>query len=196
MPYTTLGRNLMLAAYAGTNPTAQTTHVGLFTSTSQSGITGVTSTDILTKTAHGLSNGDVAIPSALTGGSGLVSGDVYYVIGVTTNTFQLALTPGGAAVDLGTDVTAMTLTKLTEVTGGAPAYARKAIAWSAPAGGVLDDSTNGAVFDVPGGITVTHQGDFSALTAGQLNAVADIVDEAFAGQGTYTVTDAKRNLTS
>lgn len=74
------------------------------------GVTGVTSTDTLTKAAHPLANGKTVIFSALTGGSGLVLGQRYYVINATTNTFQLAAAVGGTtAVDLGSDITAATL---------------------------------------------------------------------------------------
>lgn len=44
-----------------------------------------------------------------------------------------------------------------EVTGGSPAYARKAITWNAASGGALDNNAN-PVFDVPSGTTVTYVG--------------------------------------
>lgn len=56
----------------------------------------------LTITNHGLSNGLQAIVRA-TGGilpAPLATSATYYIVGVTTNTLQLSLTPGGAAVDL------------------------------------------------------------------------------------------------
>lgn len=77
-----------------------------------------------------------------------------------------------------------------EVTGGSPAYARKAIAFNAASSGAMDDSTNGAVFDVPASTTVTHCGFWSASTAGTFLGYADITDETFAAQGTYTLSDA------
>lgn len=86
-------------------------------------------------------------------------------------------------------------TGASEVSGGSPAYARKAIAFNAPSGGTMDDSTNGAVFDVPAGTTVTHVGFWSAATAGTFLASADVTDETFAAQGTYTLTDADLTIT-
>lgn len=204
MPYTFAGRNLMLNALKGTNPATPITHCGLLTAGAAiTGVTGVTSTDTFTKTAHGLSNGDLVVLSEMTGGSGLVAGDVgnanglarsYYVIGVTANTFQLSNTSGGAAADLGTDISAVKVTKLTEVTGGSPAYARKAIAFNAAAEATMDDSTNGAVFDIPAGGVVDYVGFYSAITAGTILAFDKVTQETFSGQGTYTLNDADLDL--
>lgn len=80
-----------------------------------------------------------------------------------------------------------------ELTGGSPAYARKAIAWNAASGGSMDDSTNGAVFDVPAGSTVAWITGWN--TAGTVRYFKkQVTSESFAGQGTYTVTDADLDL--
>lgn len=81
-----------------------------------------------------------------------------------------------------------------EVTGGSPAYARKAVTWNAASGGALDNS-NTSVFDVPAGTTVRRVGFQSAVTAGTYYGDADVTDETFGAQGTYTVTDADITLT-
>jgi hypothetical protein len=81
-----------------------------------------------------------------------------------------------------------------EVTGGSPAYARKSVTWSAASGGNLDNS-NTSVFDVPAGTTIRRVGFFSASTAGTYYGDADITDETYGSQGTYTVTDADITLT-
>lgn len=84
-------------------------------------------------------------------------------------------------------------TAANEVTGGSPAYARKAIAWSAAASGSMDDSTNGAVFDVPASTTVSWISGWN--TAGTVRYFKkDVTDEVFGAQGTYTVTDADLDL--
>ncbi len=60
----------------------------------------------------------------------------------------------------------------TEVAGGSPAYARKAITWQA-AGAVTQgtkDITAAVTFDVPAGTTVRGIGLWSALTVGTLRA--------------------------
>lgn len=75
-----------------------------------------------------------------------------------------------------------------EISGGSPAYARKAITWNAASGGALDNNAN-PVFDVPAGTTVAWVGLWSASTAGTFYGSADVTDEAFAGQGTYTLSD-------
>jgi hypothetical protein len=80
-----------------------------------------------------------------------------------------------------------------EVTGGSPAYARKAITWGAAGSGTMD-SSNAPVFDVPADTTVTHVGFWSASSGGTLLAWHDAVDEVFGAQGTYTLSDADLDL--
>lgn len=80
-----------------------------------------------------------------------------------------------------------------EISGGSPAYARKAVNWNAAAAGSLDDST-APVFDVPAGTTVAFVGMWDALTVGNFLGYADVTDEAFAAQGTYTATDIDAHL--
>lgn len=75
-------------------------------------------------------------------------------------------------------------TGASEVTGGSPAYARKALAWTA---GTTGTGTSSATFDVPAGVTVTHTGIWNAATTPVYRDKADIVDQAFASQGTLTV---------
>ena len=77
----------------------------------------------------------------------------------------------------------------TEPSGGSPAYARKTISWAAASAGSAAASSS-PVFDIPAGFTVSSIGFWSALTAGTLYATADVTDEAYAGQGTYTLTSA------
>ena len=80
-----------------------------------------------------------------------------------------------------------------EIAGGAPAYIRKAITWNASAAGSLD-SSNTPELNVPAGTTVTYVGFWSAEAAGTFYGFADVTDEVYAGQGTYTVTDADLDL--
>jgi hypothetical protein len=81
-----------------------------------------------------------------------------------------------------------------EVTGGAPAYIRKSLTWSASSGGAMD-SSNTQAFDVPAATTIARVGFFSAETAGTFYGDAEITDETYGSQGTYTVTDADITLT-
>lgn len=76
-----------------------------------------------------------------------------------------------------------------EVTGGSPAYARKAVTWNAASAGDLDNNAN-PVFDVPAGVTVTHYGLWSALTGGTFYGGDPLsAEESYGNQGTYTLTD-------
>lgn len=89
--------------------------------------------------------------------------------------------------------TAYPATTGNEITGGSPAYARKAVTWGTATGGAISAS-NQPVFDVPAGTTVAAVGFFSAVTAGTLYGDFDVTDEAYANQGTYTVTSASIDL--
>lgn len=71
-----------------------------------------------------------------------------------------------------------------EVTGGAPAYARKAITWSAPSNGVV---TASVVFDIPAGTTLLFAAACSALTGANLLDKGAVTSQNFATQGTYTL---------
>jgi len=74
-----------------------------------------------------------------------------------------------------------------EVTGGSPAYARKAMSWGAPSASAI---VGVPVFDVPSGTTVTFFGVTvsSTLTTADLRDKVGVTSQAFASQGTYTVT--------
>lgn len=74
-----------------------------------------------------------------------------------------------------------------EVTGGSPAYARKAINWGAAANGVI---TGSCTFDVPSGTTLTFAAVCASGTAGtaDLKDRVSITSQGFSSQGTYTLT--------
>jgi hypothetical protein len=73
-------------------------------------------TDTITKVGHGLNNGDsVTIP--IPGTTDLQSVDPYYVINADADTFQLSISIGGAAVDIGgEDTTAPTVKCVSRLT--------------------------------------------------------------------------------
>lgn len=192
MPYTVAAKNAMLNELG-----SLATHIGLFTKTDITGVTGAASTDLLTKASHGLSNGMAVVLSLLGGseGTGLFNGVLYFVVGVSGNDFQLAHTSGGSAINFTTDITDCTVSKYVEISGGTPAYARAAIAWGAAALGVLDDSTNGADFDVPAGAVINATGTFSASTGGTLYGIDDVATEGpYGAQGTYENTNFTQDL--
>jgi len=74
----------------------------------------------------------------------------------------------------------------TELSGGAPAYARKASNWGT--------ATNSAVVatpvahDIPAGATAAGIGFYSASTAGTFIDGAAVTSQTFASQGTLAVT--------
>ena len=73
-----------------------------------------------------------------------------------------------------------------EVTGGSPAYARKAVTWNAAAAGQITLS-NQPLFDVPAG-TVAYAGLWSAVSGGTFKGKWQLTSEVFAGQGQYQLT--------
>lgn len=83
--------------------------------TTQTG-TAAQATDLITLTAHGLTNGDTIRFTSVGTATPLTTSDVYYVVSASANTFSVALTKGGAAVNITVDGTVIwkegvTLTK-------------------------------------------------------------------------------------
>lgn len=61
--------------------------------------------DVFTANGHGYVDGDQVRLATLTGGTGVSTGVIYYVVSATTNTFQVAATKGGAAINVTLDGT-------------------------------------------------------------------------------------------
>lgn len=74
-----------------------------------------------------------------------------------------------------------------ELTGGSPAYARKALGWGAAAASAV---SGGATFDVAAGSTVAYFGvcNTNVAAAATVRDSAAVTSQGFASQGTYTVT--------
>lgn len=81
----------------------------------------------------------------------------------------------------------------TELTGGSPAYARKAVTWTAPTGGLIRPNAD-LEFDVPASTTVGGWRGYSAVSAGTDYGGADLTQETFASQGTYTLLSASTSI--
>lgn len=139
-------RKLLALAAGGTPTTTGGTGSGI------TGVTGASSGNLFTKTAHGLTNGKLVILSALSGGSGLTAGIPYYVISATANTFQLALEVGGSAVALGSDVSGVTVTNPTATTTTYPVLAYGASGLPAVHLGVVRDD----LYEKVGGCTLSE----------------------------------------
>lgn len=114
-------------------------------------------TDTLTSNAHGLSNGQrVKLTTSGSLPGGVTTSGRYYVVGATTNTFQLSLTSGGAAIDL------------TSVGSGTHTWTRVFSNVSIDDLGVNDDT--------PFEVTVAlHRDEVNLLTAGEWNWEASVV---------------------
>lgn len=69
-------------------------------------VTGTASTDLINAVAHGLPDGTRVKFTSKTGGTGLTTGTTYYVRDTLADTFKLAATAGGAAINFTTDISA------------------------------------------------------------------------------------------
>ncbi len=105
-----------------------------------------------------------------------------YLTGVLATQGAAAITHIGLVDDGGT-----------ELTGGDPAYARKAVTWTTPTGGLIRPDAD-IQFDVPSGTTVGGWRGYSALTGGTNYGVESLTNEAFASQGTYTLLAASTSI--
>lgn len=75
-----------------------------------------------------------------------------------------------------------------EVSGGSPAYARKAWNWGTAASSAVTSSAT--VFDVPSGANIQYVGSTTSGTAGTADVMdtASVTPQSFSSQGTYSVT--------
>lgn len=99
---------------------------------------------------------------------------------------NLAIAYGSAAAYASLHTASPGSTGASEVSGGAPAYARKALTWSA--GTVDGTSTATVTFDVPAGITVAGAGVWADAIGGTYLDGGTVTSQAIALQGTYTLT--------
>jgi hypothetical protein len=76
-----------------------------------------------------------------------------------------------------------------EVTGGSPAYNRKANNWGTAAASVVT-TTSAPSFDVPAATTPTYYGACSSVTPGAATVgdATTVTNQTFASQGTYVIT--------
>lgn len=74
-----------------------------------------------------------------------------------------------------------------ELTGGSPAYARKAVSWNSPASGLVDNTAQ-IVHDVPAGSTVYAVGLWSAISGGNFHGWVPY-NGTIRGYGTVDSTD-------
>jgi hypothetical protein len=80
-----------------------------------------------------------------------------------------------------------------EVSGGSPAYARKAATWDSASSGAVALSS-AVTFDVPASTTVKYVGYWSASTEGTFYGSKAVTNEAFAAQGEYELTAGSISL--
>jgi hypothetical protein len=73
---------------------------------SYSSVTGVASTDVITVAGSAIPTGTPFYFQSIAGGAGLTTGTIYWAVGSSGSTLQASLTPGGAAVNFTTDITA------------------------------------------------------------------------------------------
>jgi len=83
---------------------------------SVAGNAAIAATDLITATAHGLVSGNRIKIKSLTGGAGLADEGVYFVVApVTANTFKVAATLNGAAIDITSDSSVFTAVQYNDI---------------------------------------------------------------------------------
>jgi hypothetical protein len=107
-------------------------------------------------------------------------------IQTATQKNNLATAYGAAATHAALYSTVPGASAGTELTGGSPAYARRALSWGSATNGVI--TATPAAFDVASGSTVAGAGVHTAITAGTYLDGGSVPSQAFASQGTYTLT--------
>ncbi len=93
----------------------------------------------------------------------------------------------GVALWLGLTSTAPGATTGTEISGGSPPYARVAATWGAPNASTGVTTGTPPAVNVPSGTTVVGVQYWNASTVGTYEDGATVTSQAFASQGTYTV---------
>lgn len=73
---------------------------------SYSSVTGVASTDVITVAGSAIPTGTPFYFQSIAGGAGLTTSTIYWAVNSSGSTLKASLTPGGAAVDFTTDITA------------------------------------------------------------------------------------------
>jgi len=113
--------------------------------------------DTFTFTAHGLSNGDQVILDTIVTTTGISPDTVYYVVNSAANTFKVAATKGGAAIDL---------------VGDGTANVTKSVAPTVDTLGALMQSVfdNGGLSESPTGTIVVNSSQKRAITTAYGNA--------------------------
>lgn len=87
-------------------------------------------TDTLLAENHGLTNGTRVVilhTGAFAIPGGLTEGSIYFVVGATTDTFQVSLTSGGAAINITTDSVALVATIIPETFGAQGVFATTSV---------------------------------------------------------------------
>lgn len=73
-------------------------------------VTFTAATDVVNLTGHGLSNGDRVVFSSIATTTAIVPNVQYYVVSSAANTFKVAASSGGSAIDLDLDGTGVLVT--------------------------------------------------------------------------------------
>ena len=110
-------------------------------------------------------------------------------VAAAKNTMLDSLTVSYASLHTGDPST----TGANEVSGGSPAYARKAVTFDAAAASARALNTD-VTFDVPAE-TITYVGYWTAVTGGTFHGSDSVTSEDFGAQGEYKLLAAGTSLT-
>jgi hypothetical protein len=150
-------------------------------------------TDIITSAGHGMANGNaIQVSSTGTLPAPLAAGTTYFVRDVTTDTFKVALTASGAAVDItGTGTGTHTLqfidTEVSQTYGVYTPQFKTYRSMQIVTNELLADSTAMEVVaaQMAGAISEKVQGDLLAAVAAGVTSTRHSYDETTDGAATY-----------
>jgi hypothetical protein len=106
--------------------------------------------------------------------------------------FRNYMLDGGDGADIITHI-GLVIVAGTEISGGDPAYARKAVTWAAASGGIRRPTAD-LTFDIPASTTVAGWRGFTAATDGTNYGGKEVTQETFAGQGQYKLLAASTGI--
>jgi len=144
--------------------------------------------DTIDKASHGLINGDRVIFEGIRNATAIANDTLYYVVGVTTDTFQLSATKGGSAID----ITGADDPFTTGTTGSSGAAADTANLTLATGASDSDDFYNGHIIQILAGAGAGQYRTISDYTGSSRVAVVSQAWTTVPSSSSFRISPAYR----
>jgi hypothetical protein len=193
-PFSTALCNALLKAYVKNEaPGKSPAFVGLLKRETAKAVKNVAASTTKFK-GTGFANNDRVVFTSKTGGTAIPVGRDCFVINLSGEEFELALTNGGAAISAGTEVTAGELAKIVEQTNSGESKRIATSFGATPVNRTAEDSTSHAIKVLTGG-QVNYGGYFTTEATGEADVLCEVAQETFSGAaGTYTASNGKLDM--